>query len=122
MITAFLYPQCGTCRKTKKWLEDHHLPYKEIQIAENPPSKEQLRQYWQQSGLPLKKLFNTSGVKYKELQLKDRIPGMSEEEQLELLASDGMLIKRPILTDGKKATFGFDEKNLEKVWIDSHEG
>lgn len=116
MITAYLYPKCGTCRNAKKWLEEHNIPFHEINIYEQPPSVEELREFWQKSGLPLKKFFNTSGIQYKELQLKDRLPNMTEEEQLKLLASDGRLIKRPLLTDGNKVTVGFNVEQFEQEW------
>lgn len=116
MITAYLYPRCGTCRKAKKWLEERGIPFREIHIVENPPGKEEIRELWQKSGQPLKAFFNTSGEKYRELNLKERLPGMSEEEQLELLASDGKLLKRPILTDGEQVTVGFREDLFDRVW------
>ena len=87
-----------------------------IYIAETPPTKEELKAIYEKSGLPLTKLFNTSGMKYRELGLKDKLKGMSEDEMLSLLASDGMLIKRPIAYDGEKATIGFKEENFESVW------
>ncbi len=121
MITAYFYPACGTCRKAKKWLQQNEIPFQEIHIVQQPPNKEQLRDLWQMSGLPLKKFFNTSGLKYKELQLKDRLPQLSEDEQLGLLASDGMLIKRPLLTDGQKVTLGFDEQLFAIEWKNAHE-
>lgn len=115
-LTYYGYPKCGTCRKAKKWLDEQGLDYTDHNIAENPPSADQLKEYIQNSGLPLKKFFNTSGMKYKELNLKDKLPTMSEEEQIELLASDGMLIKRPIVTDGNKVTVGFKENEFEEAW------
>lgn len=115
-LTAYLYARCGTCRKAKSWLEEHGHTLKEISIVEQPPSKEELRQIWQQSGLELKKLFNTSGQKYRELGIKDKIPTATEEDMLEWLASDGMLIKRPVVTDGEKATIGFKEETFADVW------
>jgi len=116
-MTFYWYPKCGTCRKAKKWLDDHHLSYKEIHISDNPPSSAELEGYYQKSGLELKKFFNTSGLKYRELGIKDRLKSATEAELLELLASDGMLIKRPILTDGKKVTVGFKEEEFEKAWL-----
>ncbi|WP_077619268.1 arsenate reductase family protein [Bacillus sinesaloumensis] len=115
-LTFYWYPKCGTCRKAKKWLEEHQVSFEEIHIVENPPSKEQLKEMYQNSGLELKKFFNTSGQKYRELGLKDKISSASEEELLELLASDGMLIKRPLTTDGKKVTVGFKETQFEETW------
>ncbi|MBN6186731.1 arsenate reductase family protein [Aneurinibacillus sp. BA2021] len=115
-ITAYLYNKCGTCRKAKKWLEEEGIAYREVPIVDEPPTKEELRAYWQQSGLDLKKFFNTSGQSYRELGLKDRLAGMSEEEMLELLASDGKLIKRPLLVSDAKTTVGFKEETMEKTW------
>ncbi|MDQ6600236.1 arsenate reductase family protein [Bacillus salipaludis] len=116
-LTFYWYPKCGTCRKAKKWLDDHHLSYKEIHIVENPPSKEELTGFYQKSGLELKKFFNTSGQKYRELGIKDKMKSASDEELIDLLASDGMLIKRPILTDGEKVTVGFKEEEYEQKWL-----
>lgn len=110
------YPKCTTCKKAQKWLESKKIPFEPIHIVENPPSKEQLETLWKLSGLPLKKFFNTSGSKYKSLGLKDKLSLMTEEEQLEILASDGMLIKRPIVTDGKKVTLGFKEEQFDETW------
>lgn len=121
MIKAYLLSNCGTCRSAKKWLEQNNVPYQEIPIKEQPPSKEELRSMLHKSGMPLKKFFNTSGMKYKELQLKDRLPKMSEDEQLELLASDGMLIKRPLLTNGEKVTLGYDADLYAVEWKYPHE-
>lgn len=115
-LTFYWYPKCGTCRKAKKWLEENDIDFNEVHIVENPPSKEQLKDLYEKSGLELKKFFNTSGMKYRELGLKDRLKTASEEEMLELLASDGMLIKRPIATDGNNVTVGFKEDVYEKAW------
>ncbi|MGN7300554.1 arsenate reductase family protein [Fredinandcohnia aciditolerans] len=115
-LTFYWYPKCGTCRKAKKWLEEHQVTFEDIHIVENPPSKEQLKEMYQKSGLELKKFFNTSGQKYRELGLKDKIGTASEDELLELLASDGMLIKRPLTSDGKKVTVGFNEAQFESTW------
>lgn len=115
-IQFIQYPKCTTCKKAQKWLNDNDIAYEEVHIVEQPPSKDELTKLWQVSGLPLKKFFNTSGMKYRELGLKDKLADMTEEEQLELLASDGMLIKRPIVTDGKKVTLGFKESDFEQAW------
>lgn len=115
-IQFIQYPKCTTCKKAKKWLDDNGVQYENIHIVEQTPSKEQLKAYYEASDLPLKKFFNTSGMKYRELGLKDKLATMSEEEQLELLASDGMLIKRPIVTDGKKLTLGFKESDFLETW------
>ncbi|MGG5252105.1 arsenate reductase family protein [Neobacillus sp. SM06] len=115
-LTFYWYPKCGTCRKAKKWLDDLQLSYREIHIVENPPSREELKDLYKKSGLELKKFFNTSGLKYRELGLKDKIKTASDAELLDLLASDGMLIKRPLVTDGKNVTVGFREDEFEKMW------
>ncbi|MGG4038953.1 arsenate reductase family protein [Heyndrickxia ginsengihumi] len=114
-VTFYWYPKCGTCRKAKKWLEDHQVDVEAIHIVEHPPTKEQLKEYYQKSGLEIKKLFNTSGQKYRALGLKDKIQDASEEELLELLSSDGMLIKRPILISDQTVLFGFKEEQYENM-------
>ncbi|MBR5579499.1 MAG: arsenate reductase family protein [Lachnospiraceae bacterium] len=103
------YPKCSTCVKAKKWLEDHQVKFDGRHIVEDRPSYEELRQWQEKSGYPLKKFFNTSGLLYKEMQLKDKLPGMSEEEQLELLATNGMLVKRPIVVCDDTVLVGFKE-------------
>lgn len=103
------YPKCSTCQKAKKWLEVQNKEYTERHIAEDNPTYEELKQWYEMSGLPLKKFFNTSGMLYKEMKLKDKIPMMSEEEQLQLLATNGMLVKRPIIVDGHTVLTGFKE-------------
>lgn len=115
-LTIYSYPPCGTCRKAKKWLENHGLEYKEIHIVENTPTSAEIKEIYQNSGMELKKFFNTSGVKYRELGLKDKVKNATEEELLDILASDGMLIKRPIVTDGEKVTVGFKEVEFEQTW------
>lgn len=115
-LTFYWYPKCGTCRKAKKWLEENQITFEEIHIVENPPSKEILREMYKNSGLELKKFFNTSGQKYRELGLKDKVSTASEDELLELLSSDGMLIKRPLTTDGQKVTVGFNETVFAETW------
>lgn len=107
------YPKCSTCQKAKKYLDNKGAVYESRHIAENNPSADEIKSWQQKSGLPLKKFFNTSGLKYKELQLKDKLPAMSEEEQLALLASDGMLVKRPILVGDDFAVVGFKETDWE---------
>jgi arsenate reductase len=103
------YPKCSTCQKAKKWLDAQQVVYTDRHIVENHPSCEELKEWYDKSGLPLKKFFNTSGKLYKEMELKDKLPAMSEEEQLNLLASNGMLVKRPLLVDGDKVLIGFKE-------------
>lgn len=104
------YPKCSTCRKAKKWLEEHQIAVTDRHIADDHPSYEELKQWYKNSNLPLKRFFNTSGVLYKEMQLKNKLPEMSEEEQLQLLATNGMLVKRPMLVDGTKVLIGFKEE------------
>lgn len=115
-LSFYSYPKCGTCRKAKKWLEDQGVALNEIHIIENPPSKEELKSLYEKSGLPLKKFFNTSGKKYRELGLKEKVNSASDEELLEILSTDGMLIKRPIAADGNKVTVGFKEETYEETW------
>ncbi|WP_017726353.1 arsenate reductase family protein [Halalkalibacterium ligniniphilum] len=115
-LTFYHYPKCGTCRKAKKWLDENGIEVESVHIVEQPPSKEELERLYKRSGLELKKFFNTSGMKYRELGLKDKVKEASEEELLDLLASDGMLIKRPILTDGERVTVGFKEDEYEQTW------
>ena len=103
------YPKCTTCQKAKKWLEEHHITYTDRHIVEENPSYEELKQWYERSGLPLKKFFNTSGLLYKEMQLKDKMPAMSEEEQLKLLATNGMLVKRPLIVENDVVLTGFRE-------------
>lgn len=101
------YPKCTTCQKAKKWLEENGISFAQRDIKEDRPTVEELRRWHTVSGLPLKKFFNTSGLQYKALDLKSKLPGMSEEEQLELLASDGMLVKRPLLVGDDFVLVGF---------------
>ena len=103
------YQKCSTCRKAAAWLKEHGIAYEDRPIRENNPTKEELEDWHRKSGLPLKRFFNTSGLLYREMQLKDRLPSMSEEEQLRLLATNGMLVKRPILVDGDRVLVGFKE-------------
>ena len=103
------YPKCSTCIKAKKWLDEKGVKYTERHIVEENPSSEELKEWWEKSGLPLKKFFNTSGMLYKEMQLKDKLQRMSEEEQLKLLSTNGMLVKRPIVVKGKTVLVGFKE-------------
>jgi arsenate reductase (glutaredoxin) len=116
-LTFYWYPKCGTCRNAKKWLDNHEISYQEVHIVDNPPSRDELEELYQKSGLELKKFFNTSGMKYRELGLKDKVKTASDKELLDILASDGMLIKRPLLTDGEKVTVGFKEEDYERNWL-----
>lgn len=103
------YPKCSTCQKAKKWLDAHKVMYTDRHIVENNPTYEELKEWYKRSGLPLKKFFNTSGLVYKEMQLKDKLATMSEEEQLKLLAINGMLVKRPLIVDEEIVLIGFKE-------------
>ena len=107
------YPPCSTCKKAKAWLEANGVSYTARHIKEENPSYEELKLWYQRSGLPLKKFFNTSGLLYKSLNLKDKLPTMTEEEQLQLLATDGMLVKRPILVLDNRVLTGFREAEWE---------
>ena len=109
------YPKCTTCQKAKTWLEDNGIAFEERNIKENNPTTEELKAWHNQSGLPLKKFFNTSGLQYKALHLKDKLPAMSEGEQFALLASDGMLVKRPLLIGDDFVMVGFKEADWVSV-------
>ena len=113
------YPKCTTCKKAKKWLEDHGVEFTDRHIVEDNPTYEELKEWYEKSGLPLKKFFNTSGMLYKDLKLKDKLPEMSEEEQLKLLASNGMLVKRPIVIEKEKGIYitGFKEAQWEETLL-----
>lgn len=108
------YPRCSTCKKAKKWLEENNLEFSEKDIVEDNPTFEELKEWWEKSDLPLKRFFNTSGMKYRELKLKDKLPDMSEDEQLKLLSTDGMLVKRPIIVSDAVVLTGFKVKEWEE--------
>lgn len=103
------YPPCSTCKKAKSWLDEHGISYTDRHIKEDNPSYGELKSWYEKSGLPLKRFFNTSGLLYKSLNLKERLPDMTEEDQLRLLASDGMLVKRPVLITEHAVLVGFKE-------------
>lgn len=107
------YPKCTTCQKAKKWLDENNIKYTERHIVENNPSYQELKAWYEKSGFPLKKFFNTSGLLYKEMELKSKLPLMSEDEKLKLLATNGMLVKRPIVVAGEKIFVGFKESEWE---------
>ena len=109
------YPPCSTCQKAKKWLDANGIAYEDRHIKENKPTYEELKAWHAKSGLPLKKFFNTSGLLYKSLNHKEKLPTMTEEEQLRLLATDGMLVKRPIVVKGDLVMTGFKEADWEKL-------
>ncbi|MBQ6813386.1 MAG: arsenate reductase family protein [Methanobrevibacter sp.] len=108
------YPRCSTCRKAQKWLDEKGFEYEEQHIVDDNPDYEQLKALYEKSGLPLKRFFNTSGKIYREMQLKDKLADMSEEEQLELLATNGMLVKRPIIETDTVVLTGFRQKEWEE--------
>ena len=107
------YPRCTTCKKAEKWLADYGIAVTVRDIKENNPTEQELRSWHEKSGLPLKRFFNTSGQKYRELELKDKLPAMSEDEQYVLLATDGMLVKRPMLVNDDFVLVGFKEKEWD---------
>lgn len=108
------YPKCTTCQRAKKWLETNRIKFEERHIKEENPTCEEIRKWHKMSGLPLKRFFNTSGLLYKEMQLKDKLPTMSEEDQYNLLATDGMLVKRPLIVGEDFVLTGFKEKEWEE--------
>ena len=110
------YPKCTTCQKAKKWLDEKGISYELRDIKENNPSYDELKKWYELSGLPLKKFFNTSGLLYKSMELKNKLPNMSEEEQLKLLSTDGMLVKRPLLICDDTVLVGFKEKEYEELF------
>ena len=115
MILFIQYPPCSTCQKAKKWLDARGIAYTDRHIKQDNPSYEELKAWYARSGLPLKKFFNTSGLLYKSMNLKEKLPDMTEEEQLRLLASDGMLVKRPILVTDSGILTGFREAEWEAL-------
>ena len=116
MSVLFLeYPKCTTCKKAKAWLETNAVAFTDRHIVEQSPTAEELKAWWEKSGLPLKKFFNTSGLLYKELKLKDKLPEMSEEEQIELLSTNGMLVKRPLIIGEDFVLVGFKEAEWDRL-------
>ena len=113
MLKVYCYNRCTTCRKALKWLEDHGIAHTVVDIKTEHPDEAALRAYYRQSGLPLKRFFNTSGIPYRELGLSKKLPDMSEDEQLRLLASDGMLVKRPLVVGDGFILTGFKEAEWE---------
>lgn len=109
MLTVYCYSRCTTCKKALKWLEDHEIEHTVVDIKADHPDEATLRKYYAQSGLPLKRFFNTSGIPYRELELSKKLPNMSEDEQFALLATDGMLVKRPLLVGEDFVLTGFKE-------------
>ena len=115
MSVLFLeYPKCSTCKRAKAWLTENSVAFDDRHIVEDNPTAEELKAWWEKSGLPLKKFFNTSGMLYKQMNLKDKLPEMTEDEQLKLLATDGMLVKRPLVVGEDFILTGFREKEWEE--------
>ena len=114
MITVYCYSKCSTCKKALKWLDDKGVKHKVVDIKADNPDKETLQKYYAMSGLPLKRFFNTSGIQYREMGLSKKLPDMGEDEQLELLATDGMLVKRPLLVGDAFVLTGFKEGEWEE--------
>lgn len=115
-VTFYWYPNCGTCKKAKKWLDEEGVDYNSVHIVNEPPSQAELKSLIEKSELPARKFFNTSGKKYRELNMKEKLKEASEEEMVKWLASDGMLIKRPIVTNGQSVTVGFKQETFERTW------
>lgn len=115
-VTFYTYPPCSTCRNAKKWLDEHDITYKEIHIVEETPTKEEMLELFSLSDEPARRFFNTRGRVYRELNMKDKINDLTKEEMAAYLASDGMLIRRPIVTDGKKVTIGFKADTFSDFW------
>lgn len=115
------YPKCTTCKKAKKWLDEHGIVYTDRNIKEENPSLDELKEFLNKSGLPIRKFFNTSGMLYREMGLKDKLDSMTEEEMLSLLSTDGMLVKRPLIVTEKAVLVGFKEKEWEETLIERGE-
>ena len=115
MIKFICYPKCTTCQRAEKWLKERGIPYEMRDIKTENPTKEELWDWYKKSGLPLRRFFNTSGLLYKSLALKEKLPEMSEDEQIDLLSTDGMLVKRPILITDTLVLVGFKEQEWEKI-------
>ncbi len=115
-MQVLVYRKCSTCQKALKWLQEKKIDFTERPIVEENPTYEELKDWYKASGLPLKKFFNTSGLLYKEMKLKDKLPQMSEEEQLQILAANGMLVKRPLVVGKDFVLTGFREKEWEEVF------
>lgn len=117
-LTIYQYPKCSTCRNAVKWLQSHGHELELRHIVEEPPTVSELKELIPHSGLELKKFFNVSGEVYKQMGLKDKLSELSIDEQIQLLSSNGMLIKRPIVTDGNQVTVGFKEDQYDNIWGD----
>ena len=115
MIKVYCYDRCSTCKKALNWLDQNNIKYEKIDIKSNHPDEATLRELHKKSGLPLKKFFNTSGILYREMQLSTKLPSMTEDEQFKLLASDGMMVKRPLLVTDKAVLTGFKDSDWKSV-------
>ncbi|UOQ46019.1 arsenate reductase family protein [Halobacillus salinarum] len=116
-LTFYWYPNCGTCKKAKSWLDDHRIDYQAVHIVEHPPTEKELSSLIEKSNLPARKFFNTSGKRYRELNMKEKLKEAEDSQMVAWLASDGMLIKRPIVTDGNQVTVGFKADQFEENWL-----
>ncbi len=116
MLKFYAYNKCDTCRKAKKWLESRSIKFEDIDITQNPPSLSELKELFQMSQRPLKDFLNKSGEQYRALNMKEKVKTFSEKDILTLLSQNGRLLKRPLISDGKKVTIGFDEKEFSKTW------
>ena len=117
MIKFYQYPKCTTCKKAARFLDEHGVSYESIDIVQHTPTKQEFKELVVKSEVVINKFFNTHGVKYRELGLKDKLNELSNDEKLELLASDGMLVKRPLAVSGEKVTLGFNEEQYKDVWL-----
>ncbi|MCB1936015.1 MAG: arsenate reductase family protein [Nitrosomonas sp.] len=115
-IKFYGYKKCGTCIKAEKYLRNANIEFEFIDITQHPPAAEELAEFSENADVSLNKLFNTSGLQYRELNIKEKLPSLTNQEILDLLASNGRLIKRPLITDGKRVSIGFREEQFEKVW------
>lgn len=114
MVKFICYPKCTTCKKAEKWLKENGIEYEIRDIKEDNPSADELMEWYKLSGLPIKRFFNTSGMLYRSMELKDKLDGMNEDEQIDLLSTDGMLVKRPIAINGDKVVVGFKQAEWEE--------
>ncbi|MBX9894833.1 MAG: arsenate reductase family protein [Nitrosomonas sp.] len=117
MIKLYGYKKCGTCRKAEQFLQHAGVAYQFIDITENPPDAVELAAIARRANVSVNKLFNTSGLQYRELNIKEQLPALSEQQKLELLAANGRLVKRPLITDGHRATVGFDDEQFATIWL-----
>ncbi|MBI5971865.1 arsenate reductase family protein [Staphylococcus caledonicus] len=117
MIKFYQYSNCTTCKKAAKFLDDHGVSYEPIDIVQHTPTKKEFEEIINKTGVEINKLFNTHGAKYRELNLKDKLKDLSKDEKLDLLASDGMLVKRPLAISGEKITLGFKEEQYKETWL-----